>query len=501
MLEKNSQYIFKAKEVLKRITKAGSVGYIVGESVRKLMLDVPVECIELFTILKKESVRRLLVDLELLKDDNNLVYLFDGAKISISFISSYNFNAEKFSEKYILKQNENVSFTLINYLTKNDFTIDTMAMQADNAIIDVFKGQKDIKKKTIRSIYLKPQQQVENNPLIILKGLKLVSELGFKLEKATKKAFKAKARKLKQYKTEDISTLVKDILTGPYYKKAFKYLIKLGIYKYLKGYKYSLKRLKDGYDNINKLDYDKMLATNMIKHKKYMEALGGSAFDEAGLMRIVNLGVSNPRGDYDQLTLYSYTLVELVKANQINNSIGRSRLKTKEITRRYDELPIKKTCDLAFKGEDIIQLVYERTGKNYNGSPELTDMVDAIIYSVINYELPNTKEDIRQFVLNNIESILHCEINRNLIKKTDEGQTDNYEEFYQENINKTDDPDELIHRLKEDLENEIEQAIEKSGMLEGLTGKLRDSSYETLRKVYYDITISKGKYERLRKDA
>lgn len=500
MLEKNSQFIFKAKEVLKRITHAGSVGYIVGDSVRQLMLDMPVECIEIFTILKKESVRKLLVDLELLRDDNKLVYLFDGVKISISFISTYNFNAEKFNEKYVLKQNENVSFTLINYLIRYDFTINTMAMSGDNAITDVFKGLKDLKKKTIRSIYLKPQQHVDSNPLVILKGLKLVSELGFKLERKTKKAFKAKARKIKQYKPEDISMIVRDILTGPYYKNAYKYIIKLGIYKYLKGFKYSLKRLKDGYDNINKLEYDKMLATNMIKHKKYMDGLANSAFDEMALMRIVNLGISNPRGDYDALTLYSYSLVELVKANQINNSIGRSRLKTKEITRRYDSLPIKKTCDLAFKGEDILQLVYEKTGKNYNGSPELSDMVDAIIYAVLTYEIQNTKDDIRQFVLNNLETILHCEINRNLIKKTDEGQTDNYEEFYHEAVNKEESSEDLIHKLRNDLENEIEQAIQKSGMLEGLTGKLRESSYETLRKVYYDITISKVKYERLRKD-
>ena len=499
MLEKNSKYIFKAKEVLKRIFRAGSVGYIVGDSTRQLMLDIPVDCVEIFSILKKESVRKLLEDFDLLDDSDILVYNSDGVKIAISFIKSFNYDAEKFGKKYLIKDIENVSFTLINYLKDKDFTINTIAMSHDNAIIDIFNGKKDLRKKIVRSVYIKPDEAVEDDPLVILRGIKLVSELGFKLDKKLKKAFKKGARKLKKVKQEDIIFLMRDILTSKYYKKAFKYLIKLNIYKYLKGYKYSLKRLNDGFDNINKLDYDRMLAINMIKHKKYMDTLALSAFDEVALMRLVNLGIANPKGKYDALTLYSYSLVELVKANQINHSIGRSRLRTKLITKAYDDLAIHKTCDLAFKGEDILKVVYERTGKDYNGSLELLDMVDAIIYKVINKELENNYEDIKQFVINSMESILHCEINRALIKKTVKGKTDDYEKFIEEQV-ETEDKDQEIEKLKKDLENEIEQNIEKSGMLEGLSGKLKETSHETLRKVYYDIIISKAKYERLRSD-
>ena len=102
MLEKNSQYIFKAKEILKRIAQAGSVGYIVGESARKLMLDIPIDYIEIFSILKKDSVRKLLIDIELLNDAGNLLYNFDGVKVCISFITSMKYDSEKFNEKYVL---------------------------------------------------------------------------------------------------------------------------------------------------------------------------------------------------------------------------------------------------------------------------------------------------------------------------------------------------------------------------------------------------------------
>ena len=499
-LRKNSQYIFKAKEVLKRIFRAGSVGYIVGDSTRQLMLDIPVDCIEIFSILKKETVRKLLNDLELYDDSKNLVYLYDDAKISISFISSFNFDAEKFGEKYVVKDTENVSYTLINFLKDKDFTINTLAMGLDNAIIDVFKGKKDLRRKVIRSVYKKPLEQVENDPLVILRGLRLVSKLGFRIDKKTKKAFKKGAKKLKKVKQEEIVYLVRDILTGKYYKKAFKYLIKLNIYKYLKGYKYSLKRISDGYENINNFDYDLMLATNMIKHKKYMDTLASSAFDENALMRLVNLGISNPRGKYDALTLYSHTLVELIKANRINNSIGRSLLRTKQITKNYDELVIHKTCDLAFKGEDILKLVYEKTGVDYNGSPELVDLVDTIIYKVLNNELENTYEDIKQFVTYNMEDILHVKIDSSNIRKTKEGQTDDYEKYYEDDIASRNPEEDQLSLLQNELNDEIEMNIKRSGMLDGLSGKLRDSSYETLKKVYYDIIISKAKYERLRKD-
>ena len=500
MLERNSQYVFKAKEVLKKINREGSVGYIVGESTRKLMLDIPVDYIEIFSILKKESVRKLLFDLELLNDEKELLYRYDGVKIKISFINSLNYDAEKFNEKYILKDTENISFTLIEFLVNQDFTINSLAMASDNKIIDPFNAKKDLRRKRIKSIYRKPKEQVVSNPLVILKGLVLVSELGYKLDRKTRKAFKAKARALKKLTINDTAPLMRLILTGPYYKKAYKYLLKTKAYRFLKGFKYSIWRFKEGYDDINKFNYDLMLATNMIKHKKYMDTLASSAINEVNLMRLVNLAIANPKGKYDVLTLYSHTLVELVTANQINHKIGRSKLRTKQITSDYDALPIKKTCDLKFKGEDILKLVYERTGVDYNGSPELVNLVDEIIINVLNGTIKNDYNEIRQFVLNNMTSILHCTINRALIKKTDDGETDNYESYYQEQVNNQNASNsiDVIEKLKKELNDEIELSIKRSGMLDGLSGKLRESSYATLRKVYYDIIINKTKYERLR---
>ena len=89
--------------------------------------------------------------------------------------------------------------------------------------------------------------------------------------------------------------------------------------------------------------------------------------------------------NYDNLTLYSNTLNNLIKANRINHTLKRSKNRTKQITQRYNDLPIKKTCDLKFKGEDIIKLIQDKCGKNYSGGKELTDLVDEIIFNVINW--------------------------------------------------------------------------------------------------------------------
>ena len=56
----------------------------------------------------------------------------------------------------------------------------------------------------------------------------------------------------------------------------------------------------------------------------------------------------------------------------------------------------------------------------------------------------------------------------------------------------------MIEKLKFDFEEEVESSIERSGMLDGLTGELRESSYQVLRKVYHDIVINKKKYEKLK---
>lgn len=51
--------------------------------------------------------------------------------------------------------------------------------------------------------------------------------------------------------------------------------------------------------------------------------------------------------------------------------------------------------------------------------------------------------------------------------------------------------------LKKELDEEIERKIKQSGLLEGLVGSHRESTYNTLKKVYYDVLVQNERYQRL----
>ena len=512
MIEKNSQYIFKAKDILKRFKEHGSEAFLVGETVRNLILDVELKEIEIFTILKKDNAKKILNDLNLVKEEDfSLIYLWDTYQFRISFIRFLSFDSNVLNKLYNIK-NSDGAFTTIEFLSTKSYTINTLLMSLKNAIFDYYGGQHDLKVKRINLIHKNKKGFLESNPVAILEALKMVSELGFRIGWKTKKAIKSKARFVKRIKLEVVAELMKDILTGPYYKKAYKYLDLFGLYKYLPTYKYGLKRLHDHYDDINKFDYDYFLCLNMAKKKKYILDMAGNSIDEAKVFSICNLAITNPKGNYDNLTLFSNSLNNLIKANKINHTLKRSRLKTKQITSAYNDLPIKKTCDLKFKGEDIIKLIKDKCGKDYNGGKELNDLVDEIIFNVLNGDLSNDYQMIRRFVMNNLEAITGFKIiNPDLpVRKTNDGVTDDYEEYVEEiknkelinqsynNVTKEEQEARLIEKLKFDFEEEVESSIERSGMLDGLTGELRESSYQVLRKVYHDIVINKKKYEKLK---
>ena len=512
MIERNSQYIFKAKEILKRFKDHGSEAFLVGETVRNLFLDVELSEIEIFTVLKKDNAKKILSDFDLVKEEDfSLIYLIEDYRIRISFIRFLSLDSKVLNEKYNIK-NHDGAFTTIEFLATKAFTINTLLMSLKNVVYDYYGGEHDLKKKRITLVHKNKKEYISNNPLAILEALKMVSELGFKLERKTKNAIKSKVRLLKKVRLDHIAPLMKDIMTGPYFKKAYKYIDNFGLYKYLQVYNYGFKRLSDQHDDINKFDYDYFLALIMVKKKKYIMELGGNALDEENVYKLVNLAIANPKCNYDNLTLYSNTLNNLIKANRINHTLKRSKNRTKQITQRYNDLPIKKTCDLKFKGEDIIKLIQDKCGKNYSGGKELTDLVDEIIFNVINGDLSNDYGMIRRFVMNNLESITGFKIVNPdpPLRKTNEGVTDDYEEYSsnvknKELIDKTygsvseeDQEKYLMEKLKEEFDSEVESCIERSGMLEGLTGVLRESSYETLKKVYQDIVISKKKYEKLK---
>ncbi|MFA5355820.1 MAG: HD domain-containing protein [Candidatus Omnitrophota bacterium] len=121
-------------------------------------------------------------------------------------------------------------------LLHRDFTINALALEADKLfagpiednIIDPHSGRRDLKKKLVRMVNKKA---FDEDPLRILRAFSAAVSFGFKIDKDTLKAVKAKARKLSVVSFERIRDELFKILQAP---GAFEYVNKLDDLKILK---------------------------------------------------------------------------------------------------------------------------------------------------------------------------------------------------------------------------------------------------------------------------
>ena len=508
----NDQYIFQAKELLRILSNTGQEAYIVGEALRDLLLSREIKIVEIFTTLAQENVANLFSEL------NPILY---GEYQTGIIYQDYRFlitSAHAYEDSYKIKINvprRHYSSSLMDFLEKKVFAINTLAMAYNNVIYDSFNAR-PAHEKRIRMICEKPAQLFTHEPIRMLEAIRLVSELGLKLDKLVYKGIVRKSKLIKDVPLDKISRELALIIEGKYAKRAINILYKTKIYKKIPLFKNDIKRLRDNY---HKEDGETFLATALVRAKNYNEEVGSVLSNEYNFHMLVNLAITNPKGNYDVFTLFSNGESACIKANYINFILGRAKKKSAKIEKAYLALPVKKVCDLAFKGEDMIKL-----GLTSDASV-IQIILDEILEKILNNEMNNEYEVIKEFVLSKLDE--YKEIIEEPAEPVEEerdysnglfGDMDfeepkeepKEEEIALKEYNEYSKTQEELERrvreleldnLRKDMEIEIAKKIKQNGMLETLSGALREQTEATLHKVYYDILMaSEERYAPLRDD-
>ena len=514
MANSNDQYIFQAKELLRMLSNTGQEAYIVGEALRDLLLGREIKIVEIFTTLAQENVANLFSEL------NPILY---GEYQTGIVYQDYRFlitSAHAYEDSYKIKINvprRHYSSSLMDFLEKKVFAINTLAMAYNNVIYDSFNAR-PAHEKRIRMICEKPAQLFNHEPIRMLEAIRLVSELGLKLDKLVYKGIVRKSKLIKDVSLDKVSRELAIIVEGKYAKRAINILYKTKLYKRIALFKNDIKRL---HDNYRKEDGETFLATALVRAKNYNEEVGSVLASEYNFHMLVNLAITNPKGNYDVFTLFSNGESACIKANYINFLLGRAKKKTGRIEKAYHALPVKKVCDLAFKGEDMLKL-----GLTNDGA--FMEMVlDEILEKILSKEMANDYEEIKKYVIarldeyeapteekeENIEEEEERDYSHGLFSDLDFEEKDEapkeediaIKEYHE--YSKTQEELERrvyeleLDNLRKDMEIEISRKIKQNGMLENLTGAIREQTEATLHKVYYDILIASDEhYARLKEN-
>lgn len=211
--------------ILDILNKNGE-GYIVGGSVRDILLGVSPKDYDFTTNIAYSTLK------ELFKDYNPKEI---GKHFGILMIKINNIHYEiaKFRKDIGIlngRHPESVKFVdeIAEDLKRRDFTINAMAYSRKNGLIDLYNGSSDIKNKLIRFVG-DPGLRIKEDALRILRAVRFVSALGFDLETETKQAIFKNKLQLKKISKERIREEFSKILLSDYVDKGLLLMKELGI--------------------------------------------------------------------------------------------------------------------------------------------------------------------------------------------------------------------------------------------------------------------------------
>lgn len=200
----------KAKQIINQLEQAGYEAYVVGGPVRDCILgkcptdwDIttsasPYQVKEIFSYTIDTGIAHGTVTVMMGKEPFEVTtYRVDG-------------------EYKDHRRPEEVCFTksLKEDLLRRDFTINAMAYNDRDGLIDYYGGIEDLKKKTIRCVG-DARKRFDEDALRILRALRFQAQLGFVIEEETKTAIRKQAKFLKDISAERIQAeLTKLLLSG-----------------------------------------------------------------------------------------------------------------------------------------------------------------------------------------------------------------------------------------------------------------------------------------------
>ena len=211
--------------ILDTLNKNGE-GYIVGGSVRDILLGIQPKDYDFTTNIAYSTLKELFKDYnpkEIGKHFGILMIKINGVHYEIA----------KFRKDIgILNGRYPESIKFVNEiaedLKRRDFTINAMAYSRKNGLIDLYNGSTDISDKLIRFVG-DPGFRIKEDALRILRAVRFVSVLGFDLEEETKKAIFQSRMQLKKISKERIKEEFSKILLSDYVDKGLFLMKELGI--------------------------------------------------------------------------------------------------------------------------------------------------------------------------------------------------------------------------------------------------------------------------------
>ena len=346
-MEKIVEY---GKQIISKLLSLNYEAYFVGGFVRDSILNIPCNDIDIATNALPEEIEEI----------------FDKTKATgkkygtiTVFMDKYSFEVTTYriDKNYINNRRpETVNFSKIlkEDLIRRDFTINALARDINGEIIDLFNGRKDLNNKLIRAID-DPNKRFKEDALRILRAIRFVGKLDFKIEKNTFNAMKKNLKLLRNIASERIINELKIILSLNHIDRVYKLFEEIDLSTVFKDLKKAIDKLKTYEYNIN---IYQLFALGYYPDKEITSSYWRFSKNEIKhINTLVELMEILDKQRLTSIIVYNYQFEYILEADKLLSGFFNYKSQKDKIINLNKNLKIKTVKDLNIKGSDIKQLV------------------------------------------------------------------------------------------------------------------------------------------------
>lgn len=216
------------KLIIERLERKGYEAYLVGGSVRDMLLGKTPTDYDIATSASPDEIESVFYDFKTIdigKKFGTIIVFQEKGDVEVT-----TFRKEG---KYLDgRRPEWVSFSsdVKDDLSRRDFTINAIAYNKTKGILDPFDGREDLKRRIIKTVG-NPEERFNEDYLRILRAARFASQLGFTIDESTFQAGKQYSSHIKKVSMERIFNEVYKILLSHIPSYGIRILEKMGALK------------------------------------------------------------------------------------------------------------------------------------------------------------------------------------------------------------------------------------------------------------------------------
>ncbi|WP_291323722.1 CCA tRNA nucleotidyltransferase [Desulfonatronospira sp.] len=175
-----------ALDAIQIINRHGYTALVVGGAVRDILLQRSVKDVDLATDMPLEKLQEIFkaYDMGKSRSFQTIVLVHSG-----EYLETTRFRGVEEFSRDLMASADKKNLLFSKDALHRDFTINAMSLDENMVLLDPYSGQQDIILKQVRGVQC-PRARIREDPLRMLRGIRLACEFDFELEERTAQAMR-----------------------------------------------------------------------------------------------------------------------------------------------------------------------------------------------------------------------------------------------------------------------------------------------------------------------